>query len=123
MKRLGMITGFVGANLLLFSSAICQGPAVDTKLVDEQSIYAAVIRYQMENWVKGEEKSAAEAKTHSERSVAEGLNFKIFFVSLNGKDPSDEFINRFRDIPRSIRKVSSTEHSKSDLRPWTRLRT
>jgi hypothetical protein len=103
--------------LTLTCAAFSQSPAVDTRLADEQDIYAAVIRHQMQNWVSRGDKSEAETKTTSDRSIAKRLNFKIFFVSINGKDPSDEFINRFQDIPRSIRKLSSVEHSKTARTP------
>src|SRR5882672_7730588 len=97
--------------------AFSQAPAVDARPADEQDIYAVVIRHQMEEWGSEGDKNEAGAKTSSDTSIAKGLNFKIFFVSINGKDPSDEFINRFRDIPRSVRKVSSVEHSKIPRAP------
>ncbi len=116
-KELRTVATMTTLLAFLLCPAFSQGPAVDAKVRDEQDIYAAVIRHQMEEWVGGGDKSEAEAKNDNERSVAKILNFKVFFVSLNGKDPSDEFINRFRDVPRSIRKVSSAERSKSGRRP------
>jgi hypothetical protein len=105
-----------GLNLSAFS----QKPTVDTKTADEQNILAAVIRRQMEEWVRSSDKGEAEAKNKIEREVAGGLNFKVFFISLNGKDPTDEFVNRFRDIPRSIRKISSEMQGKGPHTPHDR---
>jgi hypothetical protein len=105
------------ALVLLLSPGFCQGPAIDTKVGDEQDVYAAVIRHQMEEWVKQGEKSVAEAKDEDEKLIAKRLNFEIFFVSIEGKDPSDDFINRFRDIPRTIKKASSEEPNKGPHTP------
>jgi hypothetical protein len=99
------------------SPSYCQRPAVDTRSADEQDILAVVIRHEMEEWVHQGDKNEAEAKTKSDQSIAQTLNYRIFFISIKGKDPSDEFINRFRDIPRSIRKASSVEPSKSPRTP------
>ena len=96
----------------MIPSAVGQKPASDTKVADEQDILAVVIRTQMEEWYKSGDKSEAESKTKIDRDVSKGLNFQIFFISIDGKDPSDEFLNRFRDIPRSIRKVSSSKPEK-----------
>jgi len=120
-KEIGTSRKQTGVCLLalavLLSPAYCQSPAADTKLADKQDIYAAVIGHQMEEWVKGGEKSVAEAKDEDERSIAKRLNFEIFFVSIEGKDPSDDFINRFRDIPRTIKKASSEEPNKGPHTP------
>ena len=96
------LLGIALAICSLFPAATAQQPAVDTKFADEQDILAAVIRHQMVEWINTGDKNQAEAKTKSERDIAKRLNYTTFFISLDGKDPSDEFINRFRDIPRSI---------------------
>jgi len=79
-----------------------------------------VIRHQMEGWVREGDKNQAAAKDKIERDVAARLNFRVFFISINGKDPSDELINRFRDIPRSIRKISSERPRKGPHTPIDR---
>jgi hypothetical protein len=104
------------AILLLCTSGVSQ-PAGDTRRADEQEVFAAVIRTQMEDWYKSGDKNEAEAKTKTDREVSKRLNFPIFFVSINGTDPSDEFINRFRNIPRSIRKLSSAKPEKGPHTP------
>jgi hypothetical protein len=105
------------ALAVLLSPAFCQRPATDTQLADEQDICAVVIRHQMEEWVREGEKNAAEAKTEDDKAIAQRLNFEIFFVSIEGKDPSDDFISRFRDIPRTIKKASSEEPGKGPHTP------
>ena len=45
------------------------------------------------------------------------LNFKIFFVSVGGGDPTDDFLVRFKDIPRIIKKVSESEIGKVQRMP------
>lgn len=105
------------AIALLLSVAFCQTPSADTKLADKQDVYSAVIRHQMEEWVKEGEKNAAEAKTEDDKAIAQRLNFEIFFVSVEGKDPTDDFIDRFRDIPRTIKKASSEEPNKGPHTP------
>jgi hypothetical protein len=123
-KEMGTVRGHTGVCLLaiagLLSPAFCQGPTADTKLADKQDIYAAVIRHQMEEWVKSGEKNEAEAKTEEDKSVAQRLNFEIFFVSVEGKDPSDDFINRLSDIPRTIEKASNEEPGKGRIRLSTK---
>jgi len=104
----------ISVFVLLFSSfSNCQNAAsTQQKANDEQNIREVVIRQQMEEWIKNGDKNEAEAKDKSEKAIAKMLNFRIFFVSVNGKDPSDDFINKFRDLPRDIKKVSASEISK-----------
>ena len=71
-----------------------------------------VIRNQMEDWIREGEKSEAAAKSDSDRRIANRLNFRVFFVAIIGKDPSDDFVKRFDDIPRTIKKISSEEPAK-----------
>jgi hypothetical protein len=109
------------ALAVLLSTAFCRGPAPDTKLADEQDIYATVIRYQMEERVKEGETSIAQANKEDAKLIAERLNSQIFFVSLGGKDPSDDFINRFHDIPRTIEKASNEEPNRGPHTPVDKL--
>jgi len=43
------------------------------------------------------------------------MNFKVFFVAIDDKDPSDAFLRRFRDIPRAIKKVSDSRINKPGM--------
>lgn len=115
-----LVSLFVLVVLLFCAAADGQKPATETKEVDEQDIFAIVIRNQMEEWYKSGDKNEVEAKTKIDREVSKNLNFRIFFVSIDGKDPSDEFVDRFRDIPRSIRKVSSAKPEKGPHTPTDR---
>ena len=74
----------VSAFVLLFSSFLnCQnGVFPQQKAKDEQNIREVVIRQQMEEWIKSGDKSEAEAKDKSEKSIAKMLNFRIFFGSI-----------------------------------------
>jgi hypothetical protein len=112
------ILAILFALTLLISGAISQSVPIDAaKSTDEQEIYAAVIRSQMEQWIRAGDKSEAEAKDESDRSIARHLNFRTFFVSIDGEDPSDDFIDRFRDIPRIVKKISSAEPDKGPHTP------
>ena len=100
--------------LLITSFVTCQTvSAANRRLADEQDIREAVIRKQTEDWIKGGDKDEAQAKDADEKAIAKMLNFKIFFVSINDKDPSDDLIRQLRDIPRIIKKLSASEISKS----------
>ena len=76
-----------------------------------------MIRYQMEDWIKQGDDSEAKAKDDVEKKIAKMFNFRVFFVSLNNRDPSDTFVKRLRDIHRIVRKVSASEISKTPRTP------
>lgn len=100
-----------------FTALSQSASANGTKSADEQDIYAVVIRSHMEEWIKSGDKSEAEAKDASDRAIAQRLNFRIFFVEIDGKDPSDDFIKRFADVPRTIKKVSEEVPNKGPHQP------
>lgn len=103
------------AFLFLFSSlSNCQNNAVPQQRAnDEQEIREVVIRKQMVDWIAGADKAETEAKGRTDKAIAKMLNFKIFFISINGKDPSPAFVSRFHDLPRLIKKVSDSETAKA----------
>lgn len=68
-----------------------------------------IIRKQMEDWIKNADKDEADAKDEDDKAIARRLNFKVFFVSIEGKDPSDDVLARFKDIPRVTKKASESE--------------
>jgi len=88
-----------------------------TRSKQEDDIREAVLRKQMLEWFRGGDKSESEAKTKTEREVARYLNFKIFFVSVGKKDPSDDFLKRFADFPRVVKRRSEAEISKQERMP------
>jgi len=103
---------------LLTSIAACQGSVpVDQRSTEEQDIREAVLRKQMEDWIKSGDKAEAEAKEETEKAIARMLNFRIFFISINDKDPADDLMSRFKDIQRVIKKLSASEISKAQRMP------
>ncbi|HSZ64556.1 MAG TPA: hypothetical protein VK828_22350 [Terriglobales bacterium] len=107
------------ALLFVFTSvATCQpNTPASQRSTDGQDIREAVIRKQMEDWIKSSDRNEAEAKDNEEKAIAKKLNFRIFFVSLDGEDPSDEFLAKFKDVPRIVKKVSDSEIGKVQRMP------
>jgi hypothetical protein len=103
--------------LLCGATASQEATVSDQRSADEEDIRESVIRKQMEDWIKDGDKNEAEAKDETEKGIAKMLNFRIFFISLNGNDPSDDFINRFHDIPRAIKKGSAAEVARVQRMP------
>jgi hypothetical protein len=98
----------VCAILLSFVPKAKAQDAPDTAkhAAQEEEIRGAVIRYQMEGWARDGDNNERDAKDKRDKAIAKQLNSRIFFVSINGKDPSDEFLKRFQDIPRIVKKRS-----------------
>lgn len=71
----------------------------------------------MEEWIKAGDRGEAEAKDETEKRISRALNFKFFFVAINGKDPDDSLMNRLHGIPRVLKKVSSCEVAKAVRMP------
>jgi len=78
----------------------------------EEEIREVVFRKEMLDWIHSADKAEAEAKTKSQKTAAPSLDFKVFLVSVDGKDPSDTLIKRLADIPRALKKTSSSSSSK-----------
>jgi hypothetical protein len=112
--RLTISVTFLG--LFILSQHIDAQDSKTNRKADEDDIFALVIRSQMEQWIRDGDKSEAEAKDATDKDIAKKLNFIVFFVSINGADPSDAFMKRFSDLPRTIRKASSAV---PDKRPHT----
>lgn len=70
----------------------------------------------MMDWVRNADKDEAEAKDDLERRIAKGLNFKIFFVSIDRNDPTEEFLKRLQDVPRIVKKGSAGEVAENVMR-------
>jgi hypothetical protein len=75
----------------------------------EEDIREVVLRSQMLDWIKEADKDEANAKDESERETAHSLNFRLFFVDVGKTDPTDDFMRRFQDIPRIVKKASKAE--------------
>jgi hypothetical protein len=66
------------------------------KTLQEGDIREAVIRYQIKMW---------------------DLKAKVYFIAVNGKDPTEEFLRRFVDIELPVRKKSASKQKK-DVVGW-----
>src|ERR1051326_1046291 len=90
--------------ICLCCSGVCQRV---TQRSDEVDIRVAVLRYQMLGWAQRGDESEKRAKTAIEKSVAKEMNFKVFFVSINEKDPDPAVLSHLQDVPRVIKGVSA----------------
>lgn len=96
--------------------ARAQGTAgTGSHAAQERDIREAVIRYQMEEWARQGDKNEGEVKNKRDKAIAKQLNFRVFFVSINGKDPSDEFLKLFESVPRTIKKRSRAKMSSPNM--------
>jgi hypothetical protein len=111
-----MKTSIVFCAVALTAPILASQDSDNFKRLDNEDAQAAVIRYQMEDWYRRHDKSEAEAKNQNEKTVAKVMNFKVFFVSVTDKDPSNAFLRRFQDIPRAIKKVSASTINKSGMK-------
>jgi len=68
---------------------VSRKPILANPIADEQEIYETIFQYRLER---------------------EGFKGTLF-LSINGKDPSDEFMRRFSRISRSLKKVSGSHYS------------
>jgi len=78
------------------------------RAAQEDNIREAILRYEMLGWIAGAHAAKREMKDPS-------LDFETFFVSLNHKDPTADFLRRFRDIPRTVKKKSPSSASAGGL--------
>ncbi len=75
------------------------------------------MRKQMLEWARGGDHGESEAKTKTEKEIAHYLNFRTFYISVGKEDPSDDFLKRFADVPRTVKKRSESEVSKEERMP------
>jgi hypothetical protein len=68
----------------------------EAKTIQEENIREAIVRYQIATW---------------------DLNAKVYFISINGKDPSHEFLSRFKDVRYSVMGKSASKRMK-DVIGW-----
>jgi hypothetical protein len=74
---------------------------------EEDDIHEAVLRYQIDRWYGDEKTDKAEKPSApEEREIENRLKPLIVHISVNGKDPSPEFLARFKDSKRLIRPAS-----------------
>ena len=113
-----LATSILGAIVDMRQVLAQNKPTEITNSKREEDIYEAVIRSQMERWYQGYEKQEREAKEKWEKDSAKKMNFKVFLVTINGKDPSDEFLGRFKDLPRLVKQGSLGYFVKEPFPGW-----
>lgn len=87
-------------------AAAAQSAKEKLKFASEDDIREAVLRYQMEGWTTNADAGEREATDKTDKEIAARLNFHVFFISINEKDPSDSFMERFKDFHRTVKKAS-----------------
>jgi hypothetical protein len=81
---------------------------------DEDDIHEAVLRYQIDSWYAAEKAETRDkSSTPKEREIENRLKPLIVHISVNGKDPSPQFLARFKDDKRLVRPAS--EASPKDM--------
>jgi hypothetical protein len=105
---------FFGILFLLAGGAKSHGrPEAASHAASEEDIREAVLRYQMEDWIRTVDRDEAEAKNQADKEAAQHYNFKIFFVEISGKDPTDDLMKRLATVPRIVKKASDSETRKT----------
>jgi hypothetical protein len=105
------------ATLLLTSCWIVPGytqtaSEPTTHRVADADIREVVLRYQMLAWAGDGDKIETNAANANDKAIAKRLNTHVYFISVQGKDPSDDFLKRLQDIPRNIKKASEAKQTK-----------
>jgi hypothetical protein len=90
-------------------------PELFLRAKQEEAIREIVLRTQMVDWASSHDQNVRNAKDANESKTAQDLNFRTFYVSVDKKDPSSEFLKRFTDIPRKIKKVSESTYNHLDV--------
>jgi hypothetical protein len=62
-------------------------------------------------WIADGDQAEKDAKSATDTLIAR----HVCFLSINGQDPSDEFMKRFQDFPRRIAKVSAANQTKGPV--------
>jgi hypothetical protein len=103
---------------LVLPIVLAQSPNdIAIRAAAEDDIREIVLRRQMTEWAHEGDKSQQEAKSESEKQIANDLNFAVFFISVEEKDPSESFLKRFSDIPRKVKPVSGSKIAEEVRRP------
>jgi hypothetical protein len=102
------------------TSGACNNSVADetSRATQEDAIREAVIRYQMDGWGSSGDKVEQDAKDPRDKYIAKRLNSRVYFVSVNGKDPSDEFLKRFQGVPRTVKRMSDAKQTKKPDGGW-----
>ena len=99
-------------SLLVALSSALSARSIDnaaTRPAQEEDIREAVIRYQIGQWSRKDPRNLD--PDYAKQKSAVHSNLTVCFISINGRDPSDEFLKRFRDAPMAVKKFSrAKEH-------------
>ena len=103
--------GVIALCVLSSFTVLARSPRAHTSAV-EDDIREVVLRYQMAGWTKGSDKAAKGVADSVGNAVAAGSYYKVFFISANDEDPSDDFMKRFEKFPIRVEKISQSEIDK-----------
>jgi hypothetical protein len=115
MKVRPSVVGVFVLCVLFSSTVIAQPDNRAHRQAADDDIREAVIRYEIASWGEVGDKGEREAEALSGKVVAKRLNFKVFFISINGKDPSDVFMKRFESFPLRIEKLSRSKIKRKSM--------
>lgn len=84
----------------------------------EENIREAVIRYELA-WTHAGNTVHDEGTDRAGAAIAAHLDARLVFVSINGKDPSDQFLKRLRNVPCVLKHACPLRKvSEASTFPW-----
>jgi len=111
--RRNLPAAFLAISALASLDTRAQDSREDSRrAAQENDIREVVLRYQMLSWSSDGDRIENNAANDGDKAIARRLNSRVYFLSLQGKDPTDEFLKRFQDIPRTIKKASEGKQTK-----------
>jgi hypothetical protein len=110
---------------VLFFSVVpgirCQAPqGSKERALAEDNIHETVLRAQMVNWYRSADEEDRETAKDRGVNGPHDMNYGTFLISVNGQDPSEEFIRKFKNIPRRIKPASKGQFVKEPFPGWLR---
>jgi hypothetical protein len=117
--RVALLTLISCCAVFFVSRASCQVPSdPKQRATEEDNIREATLRFQMVSWYHNAD--AQDRKTEQETGVSSrnDLNYRTFLVSIDRQDPANEFLSRFKDIPRKIKPASKGKFVKEPFPGW-----
>jgi hypothetical protein len=119
LSKLSLLSG------VLFFSVVpgirCQAPqGSKERAIAEDKINEAVLRAQMVSWYRSADEEDREAAKDRGANGPHDMNYRTFLISVNSQDPSEEFIRKFKNIPRTIKPASKGHYVKEPFPGWLR---
>jgi len=114
-----LIPAYLGVLIAFAPEYRCQTPQ-DPKIrtAEEDNIREGVLRFQMVSWYRGADEEDRKAAKDRGANGPHDMNYKTFLVSIGEKDPTDDFLCRFKDIPRRIKPASKEKFEKEPFPGW-----